>query len=58
MNEELFPSYDEYMKIHSEHNLKKLCLEIQEFCMSIYATLESEEEKQIFFDAINKPTTF
>ena len=46
------------MKIHSEHNLKKLCLEIQEFCMSIYATLENEEEKEIFSDAIEKLSVF
>ena len=49
---DVFPALREYQKEHSEHNLRKLCLEIQEFCVSIYATLKSDEEKNIYFDMV------
>ena len=49
---DVFPALREYQKEHSEHNLKKLCLEIQEFCISVYATLKNDEEKNIYFDMV------
>ena len=51
-NVEYLSSANEFFQNHTEHNLKKLCLEIQELCVSIYATLRSEEEKNIFINAI------
>lgn len=46
--EELFPTLTEFRQNHTEHNLKKLCLEVKEFCISIYSTLQNEEEKNIY----------
>ena len=54
MFEDIFPTLNEFSTEHSEHTLRKLCLEIQEFCLSIYSTLETEDEKKIFFEIINK----
>ena len=53
-----FPTYNKYLQEHSEHNLKKLCLEIKEFCVSVYSTLQSEEEKKIYFDMLKSLTLF
>ena len=53
---DVFPALKEYQKEHSEHNLRKLCLEIQEFCISVYATLKSQEEKNIYFSMIKNLT--
>lgn len=55
---DFFPSIEKYYNEHSEHNLKKLCLEIKEFCVSVYSTLQSEEEKKIYFDMLKSLTLF
>ena len=52
------PTLEKYYTEQNEHNFKKLCLEIQEFCVSIYATIQSEEEKKVYFDMIKKLTLF
>ena len=44
----LFPALEEYHDNHCEHNLKKLCLQIQEFCTAVYATLQTEGEKDVY----------
>ena len=49
---EYLSSVNEFFQNHTKHNLKKLCLEIQELCVSIYATLRSEEEKNIFTEFV------
>lgn len=51
---DIFPALSEYQTNHNEHTLKKLCLEIQEFCQSIYVTTTSREERQIYFDMVEK----
>lgn len=55
---DIFPTLDDYYNNHCEHNLKKVCLEMQEFYTAIYSTLQTEEEKQVFLEAINRLTTF
>lgn len=47
------PTLSIFYNAHSGHNLKKVCLEIKELCDSVYATLESEEEKNIFAEFLN-----
>lgn len=49
---EAIPSLNEFYKNHTEHNLKKVCLEIRELCLSIYSTLQNEEEKNIYLENI------
>lgn len=54
----LVPTLDIFLKEHTEHNLKKVCLELKETCLSIYATLRNEQEKEIFKNAFKNLTTF
>lgn len=48
------PSLMHFIKFHTLENLQKLCLEIQEFCQSVYALTQNEEERSIYFDMIRK----
>jgi hypothetical protein len=50
---EVFPALKLYQREHNSLNLKKLCVEITEFCNAVYASTRSSEERKIFFDAIN-----
>ena len=51
---EAIPSLNEFYKNHTEHNLKKVCLEIRELCLSIYSTLQTQAEKEIYYNALDK----
>lgn len=53
---DLFPSWKDYQLYHTEHNFKKLCLEIQEFCQSIYV-MTTTDERKIYNDMINNLKT-
>lgn len=44
--------FSEYLENRTLRNLQKLCLEIQEKCVSVYATLQNDEEKQVYLDMI------
>ena len=46
--EEIFPALQKYREEHGKSNLKKLCVEILEFCRSVYASTQSEEEREIY----------
>lgn len=48
------PALNEYYRNHTEHNLKKLCLNMQEFFISVYSTLETNEEKDMLFESIKR----
>lgn len=48
------PSLMHFIKFHTLENLQKLCLEIQEFCQSVYALTQNEEERSIYFDMARK----
>lgn len=52
--EDIFPALRKYREEHNKTNLKKLCVEILEFCRSIYASTENEEERQIYRTMIQK----
>lgn len=45
---EYLPSARDYFNTHERRILEKLCLEIQELCVSVYSTLRNEEEKNIY----------
>ena len=51
---DLFPALEQYQTEHNEINLKKLCVEIVEFCNSVYASTKNEIERNIYFGAIDK----
>ena len=54
---DIFPALHKYKISHTTDNLKKLCVEISQFCRAVYASTENEQERQIFnvmLDKINK----
>ena len=53
---DLFPALQKYKTEHSTANLQKLCVEIKEFCKSVYASTESEKEREIYFFMVDKLT--
>ena len=54
---DIFPALHKYKTEHNTDNLKKLCVEISDFCRSVYSSTENEQERQIFnvmLDKLNK----
>lgn len=51
---EVFPALKLYQSDHTETNLQKLCVEISEFCESVYASTQNERERDIFRQMLNK----
>lgn len=47
------PALNNFIKYHTNDNLVRLCLEIQEFCQSVYALTENEEERAVYFGMID-----
>ena len=52
------PNVKEYFANHTENNLKKACLELKEMCLSVYATLSNNNEKNIFLETFKNMTSF
>ena len=50
----IFPALHKYKISHNTDNLKKLCVEIAQFCRSVYASTENEQERKIYFDMLDK----
>lgn len=50
----IFPALHKYKADHNITNLKKLCVEIADFCRAIYASTENEQERQIFNSMLDK----
>ena len=54
---DIFPALHKYKTEHNTDNLKKLCVEISDFCRAVYASTKNEQERQIFnamLDKLNK----
>ena len=51
---DIFPALQKYKDEHNTANLQKLCAEIIEFCRSVYASTKNDEERKIYFAAIQK----
>ena len=51
---DIFPALHKYKTEHSTDNLKKLCVEIVDFCRAIYASTESPQERQIYYAMLDK----
>lgn len=49
---DIFPALHKYQTEHTLINLKKLCVEIADFCRAIYSSTESDEERKIYFDML------
>lgn len=50
----LFPALHKYKISHNTDNLKKLCVEIADFCRAVYSSTENEQERNIYFDMLDK----
>ena len=50
----IFPALHKYKIEHNTDNLQKLCVEIADFCRAIYASTESQQERQIYYAMLDK----
>ena len=51
---DIFPALHKYQAEHNTDNLKKLCIEISDFCRAVYASTCNEQERNIYFDMLEK----
>lgn len=51
---DLFPALKKYIAEHNADNLHKLCTEIYEFCVSVYASTKNDEERKVYKRMIDK----
>ena len=51
---DIFPALHKYKTEHNTDNLKKLCVEISDFCRAVYASTTSKEERNIYFAMLDK----
>ena len=52
---DIFPALHKYKTEHNISNLQKLCVEVAEFCKSIYASTKSNEEREIYKKIFKQP---
>jgi hypothetical protein len=50
----IFPALHKYKILHNTDNLKKLCVEIADFCRAVYSSTTNPQERQIYFDMLDK----
>lgn len=51
---DIFPALHKYKNEHSTDNLKKLCVEIAEFCNAVYASTQNDNERKIYFNMLER----
>ena len=51
---DIFPALHKYQTEHNSVNLKKLCVEIAEFCRAVYTSTQNESERDIYYGMIEK----
>jgi hypothetical protein len=51
---DIFPALKKYKDEHNTSNLQKLCVEVLEFCRSIYASTQNENEREAFRKIVRK----
>lgn len=51
---DIFPALHKYQAEHNAVNLQKLCVEIKDFCTSVYASTQNDEERKVYFDFVKK----
>ena len=51
---DIFPALQKYKYEHNTANLQKLCVEISEFCRSVYASTRNEAERKVYRTMIEK----
>lgn len=51
---DIFPALHKYQTEHTTDNLKKLCVEIAQFCRAVYASTQNDTERKIYYDMLEK----
>lgn len=51
---DIFPALHKYKISHNTENLQKMCVEISDFCRAIYASTQNEQERNIYFNMLDK----
>lgn len=51
---DIFPALHKYKIEHTTDNLKKLCVEIAQFCRAVYSSTQNEQERNIYFSMLDK----
>lgn len=51
---DIFPALHKYQTEHTAVNLQKLCVEIAEFCQKVYASTRNDNERNIYFNMLDK----
>ena len=51
---DIIPALHKYKSDHNITNLQKLCVEIADFCRAVDSSTTSPQERQIFFDMLDK----
>ena len=51
---DIFPALHKYKIEHTTDNLKKLCVEIAQFCRAVYSSTQNEAERNIYFSMLDK----
>ena len=51
---DIFPALHKYKIEHNTDNLKKLCVEIADFCRAVYSSTENEQERNIYYAMLDK----
>ena len=52
--ESIFPALQKYKAEQTKTNLQKLCVEIAEFCKSVYASTQNQEEREVYYSMLDK----
>jgi hypothetical protein len=51
---DIFPALHKYKTEHTIANLQKLCIEVADFCKAIYASTQSDEEREVYKSMLEK----
>ena len=51
---DIFPALHKYKTEHNTDNLKKLCVEIADFCRAVYSSTKNEQERNIYYAMLDK----
>lgn len=51
---DIIPALHKFQSVHNTQNLQKLCVEVLEFCNSIYASTRNDEERKVYDKMVEK----
>ena len=51
---DIFPALKNYKQAHTINGFKKLCNEIEEFCLQVYASTQNNTEREVYNQMISR----